>query len=228
MNTNQRTRLMNAIPLIVAIALAGCSQQGPGLAESDTASEASVVSAAPAPQTIAANQYDTVFRSAVQTLRDLRFTVDRSDHRFGIVTTKPLVASSVFEPWYQDNATAQHAWASTINLRRRTVRVQLEPVSESEPTAYRLGVHVLIEQRQDPTRQLYTSVVRGTSIVRSSENRYTFRSERGVESAYWREIGTDPELESRLTRQILDHATGASASTVSASPPTAAPGDDPA
>jgi len=159
----------------------------------------------PAEPVVAADRYDAVFDAAVTVLRDMRFTVDRQDRRYGVVTTRPMTASTFFEPWRTDNTTAEQVWGSTFNLRRRIVRVTLSPVGvDAAPSdRYSIDVDVALEQLQNPTRRLYTSAVRSTTIASSVRRQRGLRTERGMEQAFWRPIGADAALEARIASEVL-------------------------
>jgi len=45
------------------------------------------------------DQYEAVFDATLAALRESGFRLDRVDRRFGVITTKPLEAGSILEPW---------------------------------------------------------------------------------------------------------------------------------
>lgn len=160
--------------------------------------------------------YDRAFDATVEVLRDMRFVVDRRDRRFGVITTRPLIASSIFEPWYDDNTTLRQTVRSTLNLERRSVRVELEPrearpdgLDDSEGSAedvdappaetHDLRVTVSVDRRHHPPLEL-TSAAFGA--VQSSP----LRTEAGLLESRWQPIGRDEPLEQRLARAILRRA----------------------
>lgn len=164
-------------------------------------------------------QYDAVFDAAVATLRDLRFDVDRTDRRFGVVTTEPLIASSVVEPWYRDNTTARQALESTLHKQRRTVRIELKPTADAPPDgpagAYQLQVVVDVERQYHPPRPIHTSAL-GRVTYRRAERRYRpIETEAGIEESYWLSLGRDELLERRLAQMILHRAANGDAATAS-------------
>src|SRR5690349_11455274 len=87
----------------------------------------------PNPAEVDAREYDLMFAAAQDVLRDYGFEVDRRDYRFGTVTSRPLIAPTVLEPWRVTNTTAAQALAATTNHQRRLVSVTLER-SEEQPS----------------------------------------------------------------------------------------------
>ncbi len=167
------------------------------------------------PAAVPAEDYDAVFDQSVRTLRAMRFTVDRQDRRFGVVTSRPLVASSLFEPWYADNTTGGQVTESTLNCQRRRVRITLKPAhatgeageAETVPSdTYLFRVEVTVERRQMPPRQLTSAAVSQLQFGRGVHNAHSALTEGGREEAYWRPIGRDAHLEQRLIAEILHRA----------------------
>ncbi len=183
------------------------------------------------PIAITADEYDRVFEAAVDTLRDMRFIVDRKDRRFGVVTTQPLIASAVVEPWHADNTTGRQVWESTLNMQRRTVRVEIEPaVDEAAETAdaaqapaeaapepapaaaeagaagYRLRVLVAVDRRHLPNRPLHTAALPRVGAEYADRRYRPLETEAGVEEPSWQPIGRDEHLERRLVEAILTRA----------------------
>ena len=175
------------------------------------------------PIEITAGEYDRVFDASIQTLRQMRFTVDRKDRRFGVVTSEPMLASSAIEPWYRDNTHSAQVAQSTLHLQRRIVRVELtpaEPVADARTEAYRMSVQVQIERRYDPPKELNTPLIGAARFRDVRQNVITQTTEAGTETSHWVNIGRDEQLEQRLIAQILTRAThGESAPQVSPETP---------
>jgi len=128
-------------PVLVALAivLGGCAGGGtPPMAN---------------PHQIEAHDYRQTFVSSIQVLRDQGFTVDRQDYRFGVITTRPLGASTLFEPWVGDHATVDQAVASTLHDHRRSVRVTLEPMTRPDPQS-QVEMDVIQLAMADDTRHV--------------------------------------------------------------------------
>ncbi|MEM6333458.1 MAG: hypothetical protein AAF823_08990 [Planctomycetota bacterium] len=74
-----------------------------------------------------AADYDRVYDAAAHALTDLGFTLDRRDHRFGVLTTQPLRVGTFAEPWLPTDSTVQQALSATGAPQRRVVRIELNP-----------------------------------------------------------------------------------------------------
>lgn len=179
------------LAVVVIAFVAGCSQAVPDVSN---------------PIPIATAEYDRVFDAAVMVLRDEHFVVARKDRRFGVVTTEPRTAASVFEPWHTDNSTAAQTTASTLNFDRRTVRVMINPAAEtaSGDGEYQLQVQVTLDRRHHPTRVLNTAAMGSVGVGHREATDYKpLLTETGVEESFWSPVGRDELLEKRLLAEIL-------------------------
>lgn len=161
---------------------------------------------------VAGDAYGRVFDATIHVLRDMRFVIDRDDRRFGVITTEPRIAPSVFEPWHPQNTTALQTATSTVNLQRRRVRVELEPLPRPraeavvQPWRYGLSVEVVVERRHHPPEQLHTAALGAVRTVERGLRYEPVLTEAGLQGSYWRLVGEDPYLERRLVRTILREA----------------------
>lgn len=168
------------------------------------------------------DEYDAVFEATEAVLREYRFEIDRADRRFGVVTSRPMTASSLIEPWYADNTTFDQVLDSSINHHRRTVRVELEPATDDQGDAsagqampiqpgvrtdYLLRVEVYVDRRHVAERQLNTAAVTGVGFAQNTGRTRSLATERGLQTEFWRPIGRDAALEQRLVRAIVQRAT---------------------
>jgi len=168
------------------------------------------------PPMVAAADYEAALDATADVLRDRGFVVDRRDHRFGVVSTEPLGAATMFEVWKPNNVTADAAVRSTLNDQRRTVTVTLTPAWDrarpdqaqadaeqadaTQAPPYLLSVEVLIEQRQTVTRRVGGAPgSRAFSYLTAAPLELR---RRGIEDEFWRPLGRDPALEQRLAEQI--------------------------
>ncbi|MEM1107862.1 MAG: hypothetical protein AAGH99_04145 [Planctomycetota bacterium] len=162
--------------------------------------------------------YPSAFAESQSVLRDLGFTIDRKDFRFGRVTSHPKGSPTVFEPWKADNTHADQAWASTLGDQRRTVVVSFTPEQDREtevgggkdrtettpsgsPESYALSVEVLLERLQVPQRRMNGSA--GGAVFADLAEVPEELQARGIVDQYWQPIGRDLHLEKRLLKQIL-------------------------
>lgn len=168
------------------------------------------------PIRITSEEYDRVFESAVDVLRNEMFIVDRQDRRFGVITTEPLWSSSLQEPWRTDNTTFYQTLESSLNYHRRIVTITLTPQDSDAPTDqadatarpsdYQLEVAVAMQRRQHPDRALNTAAVSAVSFSSRSGAAQRLATERGDEQSFWRPMGRDQYLEQRLVNLILARA----------------------
>jgi len=163
-------------------------------------------------QIIEARDYEATYDTAIDTLRDAGFRIARDDPRFGVITSYPKDAPTIFEPWVDDNSTYTQARDATLNDLRRVVTVKLEALEntqdrtgERDNLQYELIVEVTVERRQEPTRYL-THSARGRIIAHYSEAPVRL-AQRGLGETYWEPIGTDAHMANRLLEAINQRMT---------------------
>ncbi|MEM1211991.1 MAG: hypothetical protein AAGI68_06790 [Planctomycetota bacterium] len=189
--------MRSLLALALLITLTACSTT-PDAALGDAASAVS----SPATSTIPAEQYHDALDAARRVLLDFGYTLDRDDHRFGVLTTRPLAAATLAEVWRPDNRTADLAAEATLVDLRRTVRVTLLPLTRSNPpTHFALGVEALIARRQAPLRYLNGSARSVFATLNALPDEWQAR---GIEPEYWQPVKRDAALEAHLTQRILD------------------------
>ncbi len=150
-------------------------------------------------------EYDRLYAATIRTLRDYGFQIDRQDYRFGTITTEPLTAPSLFEPWDPTDSTLKQTLDATLDHQRRIVTVRLQPEAGSEDAdAYALDVDVTLERRNVATRRL-NGTARDNVFV-DLDDAPAELARRGIPRAYWQPIGRDAELEQRLLRDIVQRS----------------------
>ena len=177
----------------------------------------------PSPQAVelAAGRYTDAFDAAVETLRRSGFRIDRADHRFGVVTTRPEGSPTLFEPWLTGNTSRDTRLLSTLNDVRRTITVTFDaapdtadhagsapapgPQVNPPSAARRMSVAVELELFQAPGRRLDG---RTDGRVFSDPPRPRSADEDDADNQdipnAWKAIGRDPGLEALLQQRILD------------------------
>lgn len=158
-----------------------------------------------APIPVAEGQYRQAFETAVATLRDHGFIIDRQDYRFGRITTKPRFSPNLIEIWNRDNTTASQSVSASVNNEQRTATIKLDRATGSEGSAaaepYALSVEVAIERITDPNRRL-TGSTSPVNIVRPlSETPAQFENQ-GVHGKTMVFIARDEHFEQRLLADI--------------------------
>jgi hypothetical protein len=181
--------------------------------------------AKPAPEvlTFDSGQYPVVRDEIVRAMRAEGFTVDRSDPRLGVFTSKPLAASTLLELFKRDNSNLAQAWESTVNQQRRRVRVVVEtaaakdvvgsdeaaartqvtpnpppPTFEDPQGLLNLRVLVFVDRASQPHWRVETTTRRLSSRATEPE-----LEQRGMQPTYWQPISRDPLMEERLMRRII-------------------------
>jgi len=184
--------LISAITLLPVVVLNGCA---PKIQPVDN------------PLEIDRQEYARLFDATVLVLRDYGFRVARQDYRFGVITTEPMRAPTILEPWQTINTTVDQAFASTVNDQRRRVTISLvpaeaDPPTTGAPTPYELHAEVIVERLMVPTARL-TGSTAGRRIVHQLSSVPVEWQQRGIRATYWRTIGRDPYLEQRLLAGIV-------------------------
>ena len=73
---------------------------------------------------VPANEYQLAFDSAVEVARNHGMRPAFLDRRAGIIETEPVIAGSLLEPWYGDNADLSQAMRNTIARNRYRARFE--------------------------------------------------------------------------------------------------------
>jgi len=152
------------------------------------------------PLAIEADDYTRTYEAALHSLRDHGFAIDRQDHRFGVITSEPLAAPTLLEPWKPSHTTLGQTVESTVNDQQRIARIRLVPRAEAHEQ-YDLSVEVIVQRRQLPARRLSGSTTPRRMFNNQRQVPQPLR-EQNVPRSYWREVGRDRELEQRLTHDI--------------------------
>ncbi len=174
------------------------------------------------PIPVAPAEYDRLYDASIQILRDQKFLIDQQDRRFGLITTRPRIASSVLEPWERDHSQPGQLVRSTLNYQRRIVQVHIEPRSVAEIEAgadsqvtladtqpsdqYWLRVVVRMQRRQTPQRQPSSAAITRLTFTRG-RTAPRLLTETGPRQSFWRDVGRDELMEKRLVAEILRRAT---------------------
>jgi hypothetical protein len=161
-----RRPLLPRLLTLIAIAtlLAGCASSQP----------------APATFHVPAGQYADVFDAARDTLRAMRFELDRVDARAGVITTRPKHSAGFAAPWDREQSTLTQEWEDLANEQYRTVRILFERVDPADPTTAAQTttdlrsfagdlagtVTIVIERKSRPLWHVDTTSVRLSSFAR--------------------------------------------------------------
>ncbi len=186
--------------VIVAVALTGCaggmSRRGVALAPTTQATTAR----AARENTVAANNFDRLWRACADAARDRRFVIDRRDYRGGVLTTEPLVSAQFFEPWRRDAITPDAVAESSLATIRRTIRFEF---TRQEGDRFTVIPRVTVERYSSGERRI-TSATLYRSAFRRTTATGTRESDRGVvlPPRYWYNVGNDAALEKALAEAV--------------------------
>jgi hypothetical protein len=90
-------------------------------------------SAGPQVLLIDADTYPAAFDAALEASRTHGMPPTLRDRRHGVIETQPDIASSILEPWGNDNATLGQATENTLAFQRRRARFEFAPASAAPP-----------------------------------------------------------------------------------------------
>ncbi len=83
---------------------------------------------------IAGDEYAAAYDAAITAARQEGFVALVLDRRAGVIETDVRTASTVLEPWDDQNSSASQAWESTLQFQRRRIRFDFAPADAPEPT----------------------------------------------------------------------------------------------
>jgi len=157
--------------------------------------------ARPAPVAIQSPDFERLWNTAAETARDFLFSIDRTDYRAGVMTTKPLTSSQWIEFWRPEVRTIDDSAQSSLAATRRTIRFEFTKLLDG---SYEVAPKVLVE-REAIAEQRITSVTSYRGVFTRPRNsreipRGTRESDVGIQlpNRYWYLIGRDEAMEKAL------------------------------
>ena len=178
----------------------------------------------PAFLTIQAEAYADAFDAAVEAATVVGLTPTVRDRRSGVIETEPRIASSVLEPWRNDNASFTQTIENTITFQRRRARFEFTPAGfrpreaaeapltgpepfamhEAEVDLSRLAgplelrVWVYVERAYSPgmRRSTWTRAKTTRTRIIPAED------EQALPSRYWTSVRRDEAYERRLLAAV--------------------------
>lgn len=132
--------------------------------------------------------------------RDEQFTIDRTDYRDGLITTRPQISPQFFEFWHRDAGSFTDVIQSSLQTIRRTIRFEL---SRSEDGLFTARPKVLVEKLSIVQRRI-TSVAQYRYVFSPLSTDATFTTSEGksVPTRYWYAIGRDEAMERQLADAV--------------------------
>jgi hypothetical protein len=109
----------------------------------------------PATVEVSANDYDRLWNACDHVSNALLFSIDRTDYRDGVMTTKPLISKYFAEFWRRDVTFSEDLAQSSIATYRRTIRYELHRTDDGRFTA---DVKVIVERSSSFERRVTTAI----------------------------------------------------------------------
>jgi hypothetical protein len=154
---------------------------------------------------VASSDFDQLWSACEETARDFLFTLDRTDYRGGVLTTRPLTSRQWFEVWRPEVRTLDDFAESSVTTVRRTARFEFDRLDDG---SFVVSPKVLVERQAVAERRITSSALyRGIfARVRDRDDRPrgTRESDVGVllPARYWYPTARDPALEAALADSI--------------------------
>jgi hypothetical protein len=156
--------------------------------------------------------YERLWDTVGDTLRSQYFELDRQDRLEGVITTLPVTASQIFEPWRPQPETLNSVVESNFQTIQRTAMITIKPAGEG---GYDLGVQVDESRYGLPERQIDNSAG-ALRLFSSDAPTETGEMQKVSKTSQLIPLGRNKPAEERLLKLILDRY----AKTPSAAPST--------
>lgn len=181
-----RILLHVVLTVLPAVGVVGCGHSEKSAAAADV---------------LTASDAETLLTVAGQTLRQMHFVLDKYDVEAGYIRTRPQRAGQFFEPWRQDNASAEAFVQANMGSLMRTVEIFIEP----EYGTISLRCVVTVEKLSLPPRPIRSMSRLAGMHTDSTRSVQTLALDRGqLRQIEWIDLGSDHALEQRLVSRIQD------------------------
>ena len=150
----------------------------------------------PATAYIDADNYDALWNACDKVAHRYLFSIDRTDYREGVLTTKPLISKYFTEFWRNDVTYSSDLADSSLATYRRTIRFEL---SKTEDSRYQAAVKVIVERCSTFERRVTTAIQYKDAFVAPPPGT-EFYADDGTVQPYqnWYAVGRDPALEQAI------------------------------
>ena len=159
--------------------------------------------AQPATANVSAGDFDKLWNACERALRARRFTPDRMDYRYGVMTSEPLTSRQFWEVWRSDVVDSHDLMESSIATQRRTIRFDL---SRSPDGAAAAIPRVVIECFTAPEHRI--TVALNYRAVLSPMERTASLSPQSISQPgirHWYALRRDTELEKALAQDVQNN-----------------------
>jgi hypothetical protein len=153
----------------------------------------------PAVTEAAGADFDRMWNACRATLVADGFTIDRTDYRNGVMTTKPLVSKQFYEVWRGDVVTLHDLAQSSLGTVQRTVRIDIRRGTDGK---FRAAPKVVVDRFSLLAKRI-TSVAQYRTVFAITTNDLRLSTEEdgpNVVAQYWYPVARDYDLEKQIVR----------------------------
>ena len=154
----------------------------------------------PAVASVAAADYDRLWKACGDVLKQRRFTLDRQDYRSGVLTSRALTSKQFFEVWRHDTVTARDTLQSSLGTLRRIVYFDVTRNPDGSAGA---SPKVVVERYTTEEHRI-TAVTSYRSLINPTE-RSSFAAPASIGEPgedHWYAVGRDSHLEAALVEDL--------------------------
>jgi hypothetical protein len=157
-------------------------------------------------QTLAQQNFETMWSGSLEVLRKYNFNVDRQDRRAGLITTHPMIGQQWFEFWRKDAVTRRDVAEGSLQEIYRIATIRIQPCSDGS-SQYAANVEVMTERSDRTDREIdsVTQVYRMFILSGNTRDRHEMLLERRTgddPKAVIAPLGRDKELEAKIAADI--------------------------
>lgn len=149
------------------------------------------------PILVPANNHEVAWERTIDVLHDYSFEIERENKLGGVIETKYIVGSSLFEPWHREAVGFDNRLEGTLQSIRRRAFVTLTPTEDG----YLVGVEVF-KEIEDVQRTLQNSAGAATFQESTPLQRDLNLIVDETTPAGWIPRGRDSALEQSLLRRL--------------------------
>lgn len=158
----------------------------------------------PASVEIEAGQFGEAFVAARETLRELRFPLERVDAAEGVITTSAKASSGLATPWDREQSSLSQEVEDLLNHQSRRVRITFVPREEAGATAEDRWAGAV---RAQVDASVYRTQTGGLRVPSRSVGDAAFTADlrlrsTGQSGAYEVAVSRDERLSARIARAI--------------------------
>lgn len=156
----------------------------------------------PASVTVAAADYDRLWKACEEVVAQRQFTPERTDYRNGILSTRPLLGAQFWEPWRRDVTDGFSFLESNVATVRRRVQFELGPAADGN--GFQARPKVVVERQASRERRVTIGALNSQVLSRVRHGYSTNDFDPDVRPAddYWYATRRDESLEAALAADV--------------------------